>query len=1852
MSAAAVGVKWRPLGLKGTSESRSRSPATRSLLQQEQLPALVSIKQEKPSKKSATTRKNNNINNNSLKKVNKNLNKQSQVLSNFDLEPVIRLKAVAWPQNNSDKKARGEDLQQQDNNKKNTKNDSGDIANGGDKKRRTAGKRQHYNIVAGENDDVKATKLILRRRNTTPLTTVQSGSTTSVTATTNTNTTTARTSSARSCSATTTRTSSAMLTSTNRDATPNVKKVKIEPPENNNAPQCNIKQEPIDTHLRSDETIETHRKSSRRRQFTDRIIDTMCIPEFYFKARCRSKTKTTTTSNSKKKNPVAVVAAAAAKSTRNTPTRSRSNVKPNPVSLSKAAKTPKQPPPSTPSEGDSVPHLNPIFLFVKQEDTRIVEVRCEDYDKRNRIRIKKTPNGLWRSFPRTDASSSVVFSLLPKPEIKVGRPPSRAASLAGALLQKYKKSHKKKKKHKKEKKRKEHKAEQEALQESGICLEVLDDEEDDVVDVEEEAKKVAAGEQHTTLNGEHMEVDDDDDDVIDITQSEDHDTSANLKDLSQSDVNVEDISNQNNLTVDSNNISSHSECNTNSSSINIASSLEEISTNSINATSNTDSNKDDGSDNDVVLIQPEEEPQEILHHGGANTANGGGGWPEELDNIESQIPSTIISVQELQRVRASAHVGGTVVDQHTTTAALNNLIALNELGFNHQENHANECIEKTISFHLESLQAVAAVAAAAAAAAARSSTTTTDASTIGATADADASAASAASSVSASATNGSTISNGTSMCAKEVGEQGGSEPMHTSTTSDAPSVHEIDDDGDEVCVLESEPVQQQHQRQQTKGRNENMCLDSAVYENCKTESDCIQNAEVQPHITISSDSELEDDDPKHHHLSEFNDCSELIEGIREIQSANPEDLLHANCGENTMTGAELLDSLVEQRCEDNHISGTDDLKNTIYSISDDYNDDDDVLLEPEPVADIISRLGESLSTSPKCLSFNEAGEIEGLTGDLFDTTHHSLQMDDNLPNPFSSQNPTLDELSITIKDLTDSSEHANSYFNSAEKANKESDDTPIVISPDSCQEELPKDLSCRKRSEKSTDSIVTLSPSPRPISHSSDAIQSPQPSGLPAVPPSPDIFLQPKSISNAVIESLMTQASATASKPRTQQKEPLDLGKCRKSASPTVSCSEEAKRQSTSEDEPKTKRIKTDPENKTTTNNSGSSASTMVENNSSTAGPSASVSGGNSGGSSSGSSNLADPSRLVEMLTSGTDPDPLTQLRLLVSNPAWKVPDPLLVPKDRLNAVLASPAREIPLLLTTRPELRLPEAFAFPNILQDPDILVISLSQLEKILETQDELLKLKSKNDPNKKTLSPLETLKQTLTAQAAKQNPMMSSLLASGLAGDIDAATAAAFNQMLWLPYLGQMGQLGPELLKAMMNIPSSNSSLADMIPFMGPRLQDLCGLGSNAMDYKRQLEFAMWQDALNQVNTASLQRKQEAQKKAAVAAASVHVDRKPIIPPKTLEQQRSVAAVAAAASMFQQQQGQQPKKSTAYVMNQMNSLSIPQFMTPSMPNNRFNNSRTSSLQSPSSSLQQQFSPTGFKTMPNMMSQAAAASAQMRQQARSQQMSAAQKSKQTAAAAANSMFANNPFLNLPTSFQDFHEQQQQLARKLQKEHHLTREQLQQLHQEQEQKPRVTCKSLMNLLQPEKQQQLQKQSTNSKLANLMALPGMDIYATGQHDTLQQQIFLQQQQQQQQQQLLQQQQQQQLLQQHQQQQQQQQPQAKLKVKPGLHLLDPAAIQRRLLNTDELPGEVGSTTSGLDDSTDLSSPLWHPLFGSAQKTPGSSSTSSGGGIGGSSSAGTSGSSSAAATAAAVAAAYNSPWQWTTITASGE
>ncbi|KAK0174911.1 hypothetical protein PV327_010621 [Microctonus hyperodae] len=88
---------------------------------------------------------------------------------------------------------------------------------------------------------------------------------------------------------------------------------------------------------------------------------------------------------------------------------------------------------------------------------------------------------------------------------------------------------------------------------------------------------------------------------------------------------------------------------------------------------------------------------------------------------------------------------------------------------------------------------------------------------------------------------------------------------------------------------------------------------------------------------------------------------------------------------------------------------------------------------------------------------------------------------------------------------------------------------------------------------------------------------------------------------------------------------------------------------------------------------------------------------------------------------------PAHQLRELIEKSGHIIPDPILVPRDRLPALAASPGVEIPRLLVSRPELRLPEALTHPELLADPDILVISLSHLQQVLDAVQEPIKYRN---------------------------------------------------------------------------------------------------------------------------------------------------------------------------------------------------------------------------------------------------------------------------------------------------------------------------------------------------------------------------------------------------------------------------------------------------------------------------------------------------------------------------------------------
>ncbi|XP_059061476.1 uncharacterized protein LOC131854377 isoform X2 [Achroia grisella] len=396
-------------------------------------------------------------------------------------------------------------------------------------------------------------------------------------------------------------------------------------------------------------------------------------------------------------------------------------------------------------------------------------------------------------------------------------------------------------------------------------------------------------------------------------------------------------------------------------------------------------------------------------------------------------------------------------------------------------------------------------------------------------------------------------------------------------------------------------------------------------------------------------------------------------------------------------------------------------------------------------------------------------------------------------------------------------------------------------------DEQPKDLSVHRR-------LPTPHASPRRIeiprapSRESDAMQSPQPSGIPAVPSSPEIFTMPltKSKQTLFLETLLSSPSpkmytseVTITK---QQCEPLNLGKHRKSASPTVSsCSDEIRKLNKEFGEPQEKRIKRE-----------------------------------------SSEDLAKISKVFSKCSddhdpkqkktdrpihkSGTEASPMKQLHVLKTSPDFNIPDPLLIPKDKLNDILEAPGKEIPALLIQRPELRLPEAFAFPAVLQDPEILVVSLQQLENIIENdaKNQLTSPKPK-DPKPAPAKSTSSTEQTTTPQPDQTSQPKAIPSMDALAGDIDAATSAALNQMLWLPYLSQLEAMAAcsqnmDFLKALNSSGYTGSNYPDLSQMFNPSARFMGPTGfpmMPPMDYDNRLQFAMWQEAMNHANASHRQK-----------------------------------------------------------------------------------------------------------------------------------------------------------------------------------------------------------------------------------------------------------------------------------------------------------------------------------------------------------------------------------------------------------
>lgn len=386
-----------------------------------------------------------------------------------------------------------------------------------------------------------------------------------------------------------------------------------------------------------------------------------------------------------------------------------------------------------------------------------------------------------------------------------------------------------------------------------------------------------------------------------------------------------------------------------------------------------------------------------------------------------------------------------------------------------------------------------------------------------------------------------------------------------------------------------------------------------------------------------------------------------------------------------------------------------------------------------------------------------------------------------------------------------------------------SDESPVNLVIDlKAKDQIGIPLSLR------TDDFLEIFPSPIPIKEHSE-INSPLPppkcTQETTIKPIPPAHQQSKTKFLESILSCPKKCHKDDGKKAdaADQQEPLYLGVSRKSASPTVSSSD-CRKFSSPELEPKPKRMKVDDitlktilsRNKESSPKIKACKSKDIEETQQTA-------------------DSTTKSRLLELLTSENDEhisklDPLTQLKEVLSDPELHVPDPLLVPRARLPALVANPAKEIPRLLAMKSE-----NLSYPKLLTDPDLLVVSLSHLQSLLQAagkDEEMLKYQQQHAQ--------------LLQQQIKQDK-----------SSMDAATASALSQMMWLPYLSQLEAAA----MACGNTQDFMTMLNMMFPpggysQMNPYLMSSPTSGINPYDYKSQLEFqqafALWNEAMMQAAT----------------------------------------------------------------------------------------------------------------------------------------------------------------------------------------------------------------------------------------------------------------------------------------------------------------------------------------------------------------------------------------------------------------
>ncbi|KAF6206940.1 hypothetical protein GE061_018176 [Apolygus lucorum] len=173
--------------------------------------------------------------------------------------------------------------------------------------------------------------------------------------------------------------------------------------------------------------------------------------------------------------------------------------------------------------------------------------------------------------------------------------------------------------------------------------------------------------------------------------------------------------------------------------------------------------------------------------------------------------------------------------------------------------------------------------------------------------------------------------------------------------------------------------------------------------------------------------------------------------------------------------------------------------------------------------------------------------------------------------------------------------------------------------------------------------------------------------------------------------------------------------------------------------------------------------------------------------------------------------EPLAQLKEIMSDPDVTVPDPLLVPKERLSALIANPKREIPRLMALTNEVKYPKL--------DTNLMEVSLAHLQLLLQS--------SKKEDELKLIQ--------------KHADLLQSHLKND-ASSLDPATMNALNQMLWFPYISHLDMSrgsNPQDLMGMMNM---------MYPYNA--------WGQQSYDYAQQSHLMnFWQDMAQKPGSASV-------------------------------------------------------------------------------------------------------------------------------------------------------------------------------------------------------------------------------------------------------------------------------------------------------------------------------------------------------------------------------------------------------------